>query len=115
MAGIRLLKWSMVIHVNIPPAALRAFCAKWRIRKVELFGSVLRDDFASDSDVDFMITFKPAAHVSLFDFTDVEDELKAMVGRDVDLVTRKSVENGRNERRKESILSSAEVVFEGVA
>ena len=76
-----------------------------------LFGSVLRDDFRPDSDVDVMVQFEPEAHPTLFDLVEMEGELKQIFGRDVDLVTRKGIESSRNYLRRKAILSSVNVIY----
>ena len=90
---------------------LTAFCQRWRIAELAFFGSVLRDDFRPDSDVDVLVTFAPNAAWGLLDFVAMRDELSAILGRQVDLVTRRSVENSDNWIRREAILSSAERVL----
>ena len=90
---------------------LTAFCRRWRIAELAFFGSVLRDDFRPDSDVDVLVTFAPDADWGLLDFVAMRDELSAILGRQVDLVTRRSVENSGNWIRREAILSSAERVL----
>ena len=62
------------------------FCRKWRIAEFSLFGSVLRDDFRPDSDVDVLVPFDPDAGWSLFDLVDMQEELTTLCGRDVDVV-----------------------------
>jgi predicted nucleotidyltransferase len=89
---------------------LAAFCRRWRITELSLFGSVLRDDFRPDSDVDVLVTFAPDAPWTLFDLVRVEDELAAMLGRKVDLVERPAVEKSRNYIRRRAILSLAQPV-----
>jgi predicted nucleotidyltransferase/uncharacterized protein (DUF433 family) len=91
-----------------PPIA--AFCQRWQIVEFALFGSVLTEDFRPDSDIDVLVTFAPGAGISLFDFSHMEDELKAIFGRDVDLVERRGVEQSTNPHRRQSILESAEVL-----
>jgi uncharacterized protein len=73
-------------RIHIDRAAVAAFCRRHHIRRLALFGSVLRDDFAPDSDVDVLVEFEPG-HVPGFAFVDVEDELSALIGRQVDLHT----------------------------
>ena len=95
------------LAIEIDKDQLRAFCRKWKITEFSLFGSVVRDDFGPESDVDVLVTFAPDAHWSLFDMSDMHDELKILFDRDVDLLTRRAVEGSLNPIRKTSILSSA--------
>ncbi|MFZ2896209.1 MAG: nucleotidyltransferase family protein [Saprospiraceae bacterium] len=87
------------------------FCKKWKVKEFALFGSVLRDDFKPDSDIDVLVDFEQDSGRTLFDLVDMIDELKNIFGRDVDLLTRKAVERSRNYIRRKEILSSAEVVY----
>jgi predicted nucleotidyltransferase len=88
-------------------AQLVAFCARWRMARLELFGSVLRGDFRADSDVDMLVTFDRGAAWSLFDHAAMEEELSRLLARRVDLITRRAVERSANERRRASILGDA--------
>ena len=75
-----------------------------------IFGSALRADFRPDSDVDVLVSFAPEATVSLFDMVNMQDELKQIFGRDVDLISKHGVENSRNYLRRKAILESAQVI-----
>jgi predicted nucleotidyltransferase len=93
-------------RIPIPHQAVADFCRKWKITEFALFGSVVRDDFGPDSDVDVLVSFAPDVRYSLFDLVDMEDELRAIFGRDVDLVTRRAVERSTSEWRRQAILGS---------
>lgn len=82
----------MGLRIAIDHDAIAAFCRRWRVVKFELFGSVLRDDFRPDSDVDVLMSFASEAHPTLFDLVEMQDELKLIVGREVHLLTRPGVE-----------------------
>ena len=99
------------VAIDIPEAQLEAFCEKWQIRKLELFGSVLRDDFRPDSDVDVLATFDSNASLSLFDLVDAEFELQEIFRRPVDLLDRSSVERSENWIRRRRILESARKIY----
>jgi predicted nucleotidyltransferase len=94
--------------LDMPGDTLRAYCRKWKIRKLEVFGSALRDDFGPDSDLDVLVTFEDDEDWDLFDAMDMKDELAAIVGRDVDIVSRSVIESCDNRFIKREILSSAE-------
>ncbi len=96
--------------IDIPRDQIADFCRRWKIAELALFGSVLRDDFRPDSDVDVLVTFAADAQWSLFDHVDMEDELKEILGRPVDLVNRRGIERSRNPFRRKAILESAQVV-----
>ena len=93
---------------SIPNAEIEAFCRKWKVAELSLFGSFLREDFAPDSDVDVLVTFMDDAGWSLFDWVDMIDELKTIFGRDVDLVSKKGL---RNPFRRHEILKNSEVIY----
>ena len=80
-------------HIALPMEQIEAFCQRWKISEFALFGSILRDDFRSDSDIDVMVQFCPNSHNTLFDLVQMEDELKQIFNRDVDLVNRKGITN----------------------
>jgi uncharacterized protein len=98
------------LMIDIPRDQIADFCRRWKIAELALFGSVLRDDFRPDSDVDVLVTFAADAQWSLFDHVDMEDELKEILGRPVDLVNRRGIERSRNPFRRKAILESARVV-----
>ena len=87
------------------------FCQRNHIRRLALFGSVLRDDFTPESDVDVLVDFEPDARVG-FAFITMQDELSDMLGRRVDMNTFAGVEGSRNWLLKAEILDSAEVVYD---
>jgi hypothetical protein len=97
--------------VEIPPQKIADFCRRWKVTEFSLFGSVLRDDFRPDSDVDVLVTFAPGSRVGLFDLVRMEDELKSLFGREVDLVERAAIEKSENYIRRKSILSNTQVVY----
>jgi uncharacterized protein len=97
--------------IQLPQEAIRSFCQKWKIQRLELFGSALRDDFRPESDFDFLVTFEPESRWSLFDLVSMEIELTEIVGRKVDLVSRRGIEHSRNALRRKTILESAEVYY----
>ncbi len=94
-------------RVHLDRDALAAFCRKWRIRELSLFGSALRDDFRSDSDLDFLVSFEPDMPWDLWDLVTMRDELIAITGREVDLVDKEAL---RNPYRRRAILSNREVI-----
>src|SRR5436305_8175152 len=107
--GVRPMIASPRIH--IPEAEIQSFCRRWQIVELSLFGSVLREDFRPDSDVDVLVTFAPEARPSLFDMVGMQEELEAIFGREVDLVERKAVEQSENYIRRKRILSDLVPVY----
>jgi uncharacterized protein len=100
--------------LSVPQERIAEFCRKWNVSEFALFGSVLRNDFRPDSDVDVLLTFDPDARISLFDYGPMKDELEAIFGRRVDVVSKEGVQQSRNWIRKKAILQSARVVH-GIA
>jgi len=76
-----------------------------------LFGSALRDDFGADSDLDFLVTFAAGADWGLIEHVQMEQELKELLQRDVDLVSRRALERSQNWLRRQEILSTAQTLF----
>lgn len=99
------------LAIDLPSEAIADYCRRWKTTKLEVFGSVLRDDFGPDSDVGFLVTFDSTARLSLFDVIHAEEELSAIVGRSVDLVEREPIEQSRNWIRRRSILGSAQPIY----
>jgi uncharacterized protein len=97
--------------IDVPHDHIVEFCKKWQIVEFAVFGSVLRDDFRAESDIDVLVKFAENAKVSLFDHVDMEEELKMIFGRNVDLVSKRGIEQSRNYIRRREILGSAEVIY----
>jgi predicted nucleotidyltransferase len=98
-------------HIYIPKARIAKFCNKWKICEFSLFGSVLREDFRPDSDIDVLVTFNEDAKHTFFDLVHMENELKGIFGREVDIVSRRGIESSRNYIRRNAIINSAEAVY----
>jgi predicted nucleotidyltransferase len=97
--------------IHLPENKIKAFCQKWKITEFALFGSSVRGNFRPDSDIDVLVTFDPAARWTLFDHVDMQTELKTILDRDVDLVSRRGIERSRNHIRRQAILDSAQVIY----
>ena len=99
------------LKIDIPRDRIEAFCRRWKIVELSLFGSALRDDYGPDSDVDVLVSFAPDANWTLFDLVHMEDELAHIFRRNVDLVLKSGIERSENWIRKRAILESAQVVY----
>lgn len=95
-------------RIEMPTDRIAEFCRKWRIEELSLFGSVLTDEFRPDSDVDVLVVFEKDAGWDLWDVMHAEEELKQMLGREVDLVQKRAV---KNPFRRHHILKNREVVY----
>ena len=103
----------MALQIDISPDRIADFCRKWRIQELSLFGSVLRDDFRPDSDIDMVATFDPDTQHTLLDLVRMERELANLYGgRAVDLGDYQSVLNDHNDVRRDSILNTLETIYE---
>jgi predicted nucleotidyltransferase len=78
-------------RITASPGVVADFCRKHHIRRLALFGSVLRDDFRPESDVDVLVEFEPSHVPGFFRFFEMEKELGALLGRKVDLNTPNSL------------------------
>lgn len=100
-----------ITSLKLPMERIAEFCHKWQVTEIALFGSVLRDDFRPDSDLDMMVQFHPEAHPTFSTLDQMEAELKTIFRRDIDLITRQGIETSRNYLRRHEILSSAQVIY----
>ena len=95
---------------SIPRKKVADFCKRWNVTEFSIFGSALRGDFKPDSDVDVLVSFAPGTGVTLFDMVQMQDELKQIFKRDVDLISKKGLETSRNYLRRKAILESARAI-----
>jgi hypothetical protein len=99
-------------NLSWPHHEIEDFCRRWQITELALFGSVLREDFGSTSDLDILVTFAPEADWSLFDHLRMKEELHQLLKRDIDLLSWDAVERSNNKPRRQEILNTAQVVYE---
>lgn len=95
-------------NLSVPSDKLEAFCRKWKLSELSLFGSILRDDFGPESDVDVLVSFLPGEQMTFEGFLDMRDELASLFGRNVDLVEKRLL---RNPFRRHEILTTRRVVY----
>jgi predicted nucleotidyltransferase len=95
-------------EIDISENRLAELCRKWKVTELSLFGSILRDDFGPDSDIDVLVVFQPDAPWSMWNLMDMKAELEDLFDRPVDLVEKEAL---RNPWRKRRILSTYEVVY----
>ena len=98
----------MKTRIEIPKEEVADFCRRNHIRRLSLFGSVLRDDFGPDSDVDVLVEFEPSARVGLITLAGMEIELSRLLGRKVEMHTVK----GLNPHFRDGVLNLAKVQYE---
>ncbi|WP_271254463.1 nucleotidyltransferase family protein [Pseudanabaena sp. Chao 1811] len=101
----------LVKNINLPMPQIVEFCDHWQIVEFALFGSVLRDDFRSDSDIDCLVVFAPESQNSLLDLVTMEWQLEDIFHRKVDLVSKQAVIDSPNWIRRKAILNTAQVIY----
>ena len=97
--------------ITLPASSINDFCQQWQIIELSLFGSILRDDFHANSDIDMLVTFEPNSHWGLLDHAQMQQELETKLARKVDLISKKAIENSSNWIRRQEILSTAQVIY----
>ena len=97
-------------QIHVPGSRLAEYCRTNGITRIDVFGSALRADFGSDSDIDLLVEFEPDRTLGLFDLARMEQELAEIFGRKVDLIERFAVERSRNYIRRAAILESTETI-----
>jgi len=90
---------------------LNKFCKRWKIIKLEIFGSAIRNDFNNESDVDLLVVFDPDFHRTLVDMEEIQQEIEEIFNRPVDLITRKTIERSQNPYKRQNILDSTVVLY----
>ena len=95
-------------EIEISESQLAELCRKWKVTELSLFGSILRDDFGPDSDIDVLVVFQPDAPWSLWDLLDMREELHDLFGRTIDLVEKEAL---RNPFRRYEILKNHKVLY----
>lgn len=101
----------MIVYntISIPDKQLAELCRRYHVREMALFGSVLRDDFRDDSDIDVLVVYEPTASVSYFDMSAPAHELEQLFGRSVDLGTGDSLKP----LIRDDVLASSIVIYDG--
>lgn len=92
---------------QLPMDEIAELCRRFHVSELAIFGSALREDFTPDSDIDLLVTYEPEARISLFKHLDLQDELARVVGREVDLISKR----GLKPRIRDSVIGSARVIY----
>ena len=95
-------------HLVLSDDRIADFCRRWKITEMSVFGSVVREDFRPDSDIDVLVSFEAGAGWSLFDVVTIQEELAILLGRPVDLIEEAAL---RNPYRRAAILESKQIVY----
>jgi uncharacterized protein len=98
----------LTARLGAAPEQITELCQRWKITELALFGSILREDFRTDSDIDVLVTFAPNDGWSLFDVMNLQRELEAIVHRPVDLIEKRDL---KNPFRRSEILRTHQVIY----
>jgi predicted nucleotidyltransferase len=93
---------------RLPRKKIGEFCKRWSVMEFSVFGSVLRDDFRPDSDIDVLVSIDPNAQIGLFEIAQMQIELENIFKRSVDMIEKEGL---RNPHRRQEILSTAQVIY----
>ncbi|MBW6471897.1 MAG: nucleotidyltransferase domain-containing protein [Anaerolineaceae bacterium] len=98
-------------NIDYSQKELQEFCQRWRITRLEIFGSAIRDDFNEESDIDLLVEYHPDFHRTLVDMEEMQKEIEEIFQRPVDLITRKTIESSQNPYKRQNILDSAVILY----
>lgn len=90
---------------------LNYFCQENLIKELSVFGSILREDFNENSDIDLIISYLPSAFIGLLDMVELQEKMAILFGRNVDLISKNGIEKSKNSLKKDIILGSAVVIY----
>lgn len=97
--------------IKVSKDRIEAFCRRWNVNELAVFGSILRDDFRPESDIDVLVAFAPSTSWRVDDILEMKEELQKIFGRRVDLVERRLVESSPNYIRRKHILNNLETLY----
>ena len=98
-----------MLKIDLPKQKIAALCEEWKITELAVFGSMLHEDFGTDSDIDLLVTFAKDSGVTMFDLVYLRDAFAEVFGRSVDLVEKRAI---KNPYRQKTILNNYEVIYE---
>jgi predicted nucleotidyltransferase len=100
------------LNFPISKSKIVKFCERWKVVELTVFGSAIRDDFNPEkSDVDLLVSFSEDAEWSLLDEVKMQEELKLILDKDVDLISKKAIESSKNWLRRDAILSDTKTIY----
>lgn len=99
-------------RLNTSLVKIQEFCQQWKILELAIFGSILRNDFDKESDIDFLVLFEPGTKITFFDLDKMEQQLSQLCCRPIDIVTKNAILNSHNWIRKKNILEQSIVIYE---
>ncbi len=98
----------LINKIFISEKEIEEFSKKWGIQELSLFGSILREDFSPESDIDILISFNPKSNINLFDLVTIQNELQNLFDRKIDIIEKKAI---KNPFRKDEILNNHRVIY----
>lgn len=98
-------------RLGTSPAELEALCQKWHLTELSLFGSILRDDFTPQSDIDLLANFSPSFDRGLTETIQIHEDFAALFKRKIDLVIKDAIERSPNWIRRQEILDTAQAIY----
>jgi len=99
------------MNLGVEMERIADFCRRWKISSLSIFGSAVRGELQPDSDIDLLVTFRSDADWTMFDHFTMEDELTRLLGREVDLISVRAVEENPNPITRREILDSARQIY----
>lgn len=99
------------INLGVEPKKIADFCRKWKISRLSAFGSIVRGELKAESDIDLLVTFSNDADWTMFDHFNMEEELSHILGREVDIVNIRALEENKNPIYQKEILNSARQIY----
>jgi len=99
------------MNLGVEMERIADFCRRWKINRLAIFGSAVRGELRDDSDIDLLVTFHNDADWTMFDHFTMEDELSHLLGREVDLISVRAVEENPNPITRREILDSARQIY----
>jgi uncharacterized protein len=101
----------MNFAVALPVEQIALFCQHWQITELSAFGSVLRSDFNAESDIDLLVSFSDATNWGLLEHAQMQEELETLLGKPVDLISKRAIERSSNWIRRQEILSTSQPIY----
>jgi len=98
----------LINKIFISDKEIEEFSKKWDIQELSLFGSILREDFSPESDIDILISFNPKSNIDLFDLVIIQNELQNLFDRKIDVIEKEAI---KNPFRKDEILNNYRVIY----
>jgi predicted nucleotidyltransferase len=100
------------VQISISQKQISDYCRRWKIIRLEIFGSATREDFNPNSDIDLLVEYDPDFHRTLADMDLMQDEIEDILQRNVDLIPKRSIQQSPNPYKRKNILDNSIVIYE---